>query len=277
MYDFRKAELTRFQSQMFVIAIGIGEKTYKVLQISFAKSDGSLFVSFPYFRLKEGLICRANFPVAPSGNQKVDLTDGGKLTQNPVKYVHHTSGDAHFSLSGKVMTSIRKKSIPLATSEGHIFSFHCQGLEYFDETSAKDRLKPNLKRTVLTFNITEADRKAYKLVGRWYTPSKIIRMSGAINFGPFGYFQSDNGAILQGVLLGQPSGWKLDDHILALTLERIDPLGDGAMQLFVGAFNSPFEPIGLSTSFLCAQYPVTNYEQVLTQIGSVDLPLNNDT
>lgn len=51
----------------------------------------------------------------------LDLRDGGKVTSHLVKYAHHPDGEAHFSQTGKVLTQVRRRAMPLDGIEGHCF------------------------------------------------------------------------------------------------------------------------------------------------------------
>src|SRR5712691_4530164 len=95
------------RSERFVISIECGERRHKVFQCQFAKRDGSVFISFPYFRHSEGLVSLASWP-AGEVSSVVSLELGGRVSSHLVKYSHHPDGRAHFSQDGKVLTVIKK-------------------------------------------------------------------------------------------------------------------------------------------------------------------------
>ena len=84
----------------------------KLFQVLFAK-DGSVFVNFPYFRHRIGLLAAATIPGDGKAETQVDLKIGGKVASHLVKYSHHPDGRAHFSQDGKIYTAIKRESIPL--------------------------------------------------------------------------------------------------------------------------------------------------------------------
>lgn len=85
----------------------------KIFQILFSKKDGSLFVTFPYLK---GCSARVGTLVMPKGVGYHEQFHVGKdfpVSAHLVKYSHHPSGQAHFSLTGKVRTTIKKDSMRL--------------------------------------------------------------------------------------------------------------------------------------------------------------------
>jgi hypothetical protein len=95
------------------------EEAHQIAKIFFSGRDGSLYVDFPYFEHRDGLVCRATLT---PGATEVSLVEGGKVTSHRVKYAHHRDGEAHFSQTGKVLTQVRKPSVPLNRYSGHIFT-----------------------------------------------------------------------------------------------------------------------------------------------------------
>lgn len=131
--------LPAFISERFVITVETGDDRRKVFQVLFQKSDGSLFVSFRYFKDVAGLLTLVTLNARTKYPTSVSLLDGGKVTGHKVKYSHHPDGRVHFSQDGKVRTVIQKKSIPLSEAEGHLFTVQLQGLKDFSELSAKEK------------------------------------------------------------------------------------------------------------------------------------------
>jgi hypothetical protein len=63
----------------------------------FFGKDGDLFVTFPYFRHREGILSICRLQANGENQTTVNLEQGGKVTSHRVKYSHHLSGRAHFS------------------------------------------------------------------------------------------------------------------------------------------------------------------------------------
>ena len=268
-----KADLRRFQAERFIFTVQAGSNRYKICQILFGKSDGTVYVTFPYFDIKEGIASVGAFtPFLASSDIKLETNR--KVTSNPVKYTHHPDGEAHFSQEGKVKTLIRKKSVPLQEVEDHFFTLHAQGLSHFDVDSAETDYEPKLKRTVLNFDFKDKNPSALKIVGRWYALKALIQRAQGKIMGPKVQGQTPNGKLVPSFLIGPPQGWFMEKFFLSVSCEEIDILDKDldALMLFIGGFDKPSRANDLSkpSSFLCISYPVSNYEELLKRIGSID-------
>lgn len=269
-----RAEIKRFQAERFVFAVQGKNNRYKIFQVFFGK-DGSLYISFPYFDINEGLVTILTLPPILT-ESNISLEPGGKVTSQNVKYAHHPDGEVHFSQTGKVRTSIKKKSLPLANTEGHIFSLQFQGLSHFDTIPPhKDEQLPKLKRTVLTFRFNKTNPEALKIVGRWYEAKNLMNEAKGNTHGPVAFAQKPNGKITPVFLIGPPKGWLMDRYVLLVSCEET-PLLDKKrepMLNFIAGFDPPYKANDLSqmTQFLCASYPVSNYDELLARIGSIDI------
>jgi hypothetical protein len=142
-------------AEKYVVTVEAGENAYKIFQIIFSRGDGSLHVNFPYFIHHDGLVCEATMPGKVSFPYDLSLLPGGKTTKHQVKYSHHVSGEALFSQDGKIITKIRKKSVPLRSQSGHLFTVMVWGIVSFDMASKTKDQVSNDKRTVLRFAFDE--------------------------------------------------------------------------------------------------------------------------
>ncbi len=265
-------DLKAFRSERIVVTIKAGTVKRKVLQIIFSR-DNSVYVNFPYFRHRVGLLASATIPANHPGPVDVNLEIGGKIASHLVKYSHHPDGRAHFSQDGKVRTEIRRQSLALDEQEGHMFTVMLHGLNAFDNADPVDA-EPGPKRTTITFDVPGDDPQltAFKLVGRWYDV-------GSLQWG--GTLQSTVGPI---VAVGQTNGKQMyafaianprEDarHVLLLTCEPISPLGpDTEMLLFLGGFDSK-EVVNDRTKdsgFLAFLYPAADAETLKEKLGCLD-------
>lgn len=273
--SWEKAEIRRFQAEKFVFTVQVENKRYKIFQIIFGKSDGSLYTTFPYFDINEGIVSIGILPALLTTSQ-VNLQSKGKVTSRQVKYAHHPDGEVHFSQTGKVSTSIRRKSLPLSKAEGHLFSIHAQGLSHFELDPVQDDHPPKMKRTVLNFNFKDEKPEAIKIVARWYQAKTLMsRQTQGRFFGPGVSAQTPDGRITSVVFIGPPKGWLMERYVLLVNCEAIARLNedDEAVLNFIGGFDAPTQinDISRSSSFLCVTYPASNYKELLNQIGSIDL------
>ncbi len=273
-----RAEIRRFQSERFVFTIQFMNTRYKIFQIVFGKSDGSIYASFPYFDIKEGIVSVGTVP-ALLVRDRISFETCGRVTSQAVKYAHHPDGKVHFSQTGKVIASIRRNSLPLRKANGHLFSVHAQGLSHFDTDPFHMDHPPGEKRTVLNFKVDEMRPEAFKIVARWYDARSLIKHSRGYSFGPTAHLETPNGHISPAFLIGPPKGSPMEKHVLIVSCDVIPALDrqrEGLLA-FIGGFDHPkqSENIALSTSFLWISYPVTDYKDLLGRIGTIDIDPND--
>jgi hypothetical protein len=146
--------IRRFQSRRFVFGVRTSDTLFKVFQVIFSKSDGSLLVNIPYSSITHGILSKGRLPRGDVESQ-VHLEERGKVTSKLVKYSHHPDGKAHFSQDGKVRTEISRQSLPLAQAKGHLFTLHAQGLLQFAKEPTSTNANPSPSRTLLTFSFDE--------------------------------------------------------------------------------------------------------------------------
>jgi hypothetical protein len=271
---WKRAELKRYQASQFVIIVQIDACRYKVLQVVFGR-DGSLYVSFPYFDNDQGIVSIGTLSeLSPKTTVKLETT--GKVTTNKVKFSHHLSGDVQFSQTGKVKTAMKKKSLPLNEAQGHIFTFHAQGLHHFEADPKNSDMAPSLKRTELSFRFEGVTPSAIKIVGRWYEEKNFMSRSKGSSFGPLVLTQDPEGKRYSMFLIGPPESNPLHDYVLVLTCEETSLMDSEreATMFFIGGFGkSRDESLYQRETFLCASYPIVDYNEIERRIGSIDLAL----
>lgn len=269
-----------FRSEKYVITVQVGQDRYKVLQIIFGQKDGSLFVNFPYYQHTEGLVSVATLAGGKGSSQKIKLVPGGKVTSHLVKYSHHPDGTALFSQDGRVLSSVRKKSIPLNEEDGHIFTTQFQYLKAFRMADkVKDKNKYDPKRSIINFSFGDKEPEAIKIVGRWYTLKELL---GRITvndgktriFGPKVPCQTHAGKKYWGFLLSPKARNPMDKYTLLLTCEaipKLDKLGQTCLT-FIGGFDPPYiiNNLEVDTTMLALSYPASNYEELKKSVGSID-------
>lgn len=268
----KKTEINRFQSEKFIFVIQSGKIRKKVLQVFFGE-DGSLYVSFPYFDDNRGVVCIASYS-QDSSTTTINLESTGKVTKNNVKYSHHPDGEVHFSQAGKIKTAIKKKSLPLIDTEGHIFSFSIQGLNHFETDDKLSDITPSQKRTELSFKFDDELPEAIKIVGRWHEGRSLLRHSSGSVFGPIAHGETPDKNRYSMFLVGPPENRCNNNYFLLINCEKISPLDinrEGVM-IFIGGFRNPNENLIYSKdTFLCALYPIINIDEVEKRIGNIDL------
>jgi len=267
MEGFQPKHVEAIRSDCIVCVIKTPDVRVKVFQIAFG-SDGSLFVTFPYFRHRTGILSAT---AIPAGHNKTDinLEQGGKVTSHKVKYSHHPSGQALFSQTGRIKSTIRRQSIPLDEQEGHIFSLIFQGLHAFDGAHPlKDSLS-SPKRAVIEFSLDSVE--ALKIVGRWYDVNKLRHSVPNASIGPISSMVDPTGAITVGIFTASPH--QNTKYVLAINCVQIPRLNcEPEVFTFCGGFDAPeimTDPTKQG-GFLAFIYPISEVENLRDKIGSVD-------
>lgn len=273
--NLKTLSFSRFQGKRFVVTIRTDDVEAKVLQIFFHQTDGTLFIGFPYVPSSKGFASVGHFSPFLA-KQNVSLEEAGKLTTKRVKYSHHPDGRAHFSQDQQIRTEISKDSIPLNQQDGHIFTAHLQGLDDFQAVDPnRDNRPPSRNRTVLNFKYSSPPPSAFKLTGAWHEVRGYLRRSASDDFGPTVGVQTPEGVKTRGFLIGTLVGSPLDNYALLLTCQPHEPLDESLDPhfLFVGGFDNqpePLNPYG-RPGFLCIQYPVSDFDELVNRLGSLDI------
>lgn len=247
----------------------------KVFKIGFLRSDGSLWLSFPYFRLQEGIMAQINLPPG-SEPMDADLRDTGRVTAHLVKYSHHTSGLALFSQSGKIRSEVRKQSVPIAGADGHVATLQVQDLTAFAiDARTRDRVDRDAQRGdhTISAQLGGEDTGACKFVVQAFRRRQVQRRAT----GPTGAVtkvRSPDGTESVAALLSPLPGNPGSSLVIMIGASRIPPLWDkGAALTFIGGFDAKTIVLDHSrpASFLALMYPTSDYGELRRLIGTVDL------
>jgi hypothetical protein len=270
-YNIGRIDIRRFQSEKFVICVESPNENRKLMQVIFRK-DGSIFVAWPYFKYKDGVLSKIVVPPT-NRNTSISLVDDGKVTSHLVKYSHHADGRAHFSQDGKIHTWIRIQSVALSHAEGHLFTMMVQNLAMFQIDAPSSKSPCNLKRTQLNFKFNEKFPEAVKIIGHWYLMRSIPRLVQNKQLGPDVRTKAPDGIIRSGVLVGSPvEGYRFGNYCLLMTCVPIPSFANdsNAGLLFIGGFDKNFDDPNNEATALAASYPASNYHELRQKIGSID-------
>ncbi|NGO54103.1 hypothetical protein [Allomesorhizobium camelthorni] len=270
--------LSVLRSQQHIITVIHNSVRYKLFQILFS-DDGSMYVNFPYYRKTTGFAGKLQIP-AGSVSHQVNLTDCAKLTSHLVKYAHHLSGQAHFSLTGKVKTEIKKQSVPIQELNGHIFTAMLQGIDGFEQANGKKYDHGwSDKRTTVEFNLGTIPIETIKFVAIMQPLHETVKgvrpIPNSNAIGPKFVYPKEGEPGL-GFLLAPPESNPLAGHILQLRLHMIphlDAKEDRSFFMLMGGFD-PLEKIHDTTQSaecLVLSYPAENVDELKKAIGSIDL------
>jgi hypothetical protein len=268
MYGFQAGNIDAIRHERIVCVVKTGDLRAKAFQIVFWR-DGSLFITFPYFPHRIGLLSSTSIPATGMREAQVNLEHGGMVTSHLVKYSHHTDGRAHFSQTGKIRTAVKRQSVALDRQHGHIFSLLIQGLKGLDIAHPVKDVGASKKRVVVDFEIEPAE--TIKFVGRWFDVNRMRFNNPTPTIGPTLLTLDGNGIQRNACLFASPLANAR--HILAITCETIPSLGPEP-EIFL--FQGGFDPAEIMTDpnreagFLAFMYPLSQADKMRERLGSVD-------
>lgn len=260
--------IARFDLFDIVIKSSIGYR--RIAKVRFA-ADGGIYVFFPGFVRTNGIACKAVLRAGGPITSSLDLTENGKVTSHLVKYSHHTDGEAHFSQDGKVFTYIRRKSVPLDSQRGHLFTIQLQKADSFPLMQS-----PRKKQLTL---VRPSEEGALKITAWRYRIGDLgVPDNVTASMRPGG-IQTPDGKMRQGLFVASPAGTPFDDMVLFLAFEEIPWLNEAkdSQLLFLGAFDTHEQALDHSrdTEFIAFAYPCSDFEQLKQRIGSIDFTGNS--
>lgn len=276
-----KAKIHPLRAGDFTIRFLSAGRTYRICKLIFL-NDGSLALAFPYFPDSPGIVAVSTLFANQSFPTNVDLSETGKVTSHLVKYSHHWSGEAVFSQDGKVLSHIRKQSVPLNRSSGHLFTIQVQEVSSFrEEPDARpdppwDPRVVVAKRTLtLQYATGNIDDGALKIVCRAFTKSLLREKIKGKAIGPAIHTIDPNGLRRNAWLLSANLNNPASSVVLVINGERIPKMTQdlGPHLTMIGGFDSPRVAFDHSqdTSFLALSYPAEDFDSLANTIGSIDL------
>lgn len=264
-----------FKAEKFTITISTPTERYKILKLIFNRRDGSIFLSFPYFRDSKGIV---SIGTVPRGANSIDvnLQNKGKVTSHLVKYSHHPDGTVLFSQDRRIFSKIKKQSKPLRNNPGHIFTIqlqHLNGFEMFKQNPNTD--KQTSREHILNFHFSNGEPEAIKLLGYWHTKQYVLSEQNGQITKPSAPIIDKSGKVRMGFLISSLDSNPSSHSVLMLMAEAIPKLIQevGSHLTFIGGFDSMniVDDISRDASFLAFKYPADNFEEVKNAIGSVDI------
>lgn len=244
----------------------------KLFQINFKSKDGSLFVNVPYAKLGAGRVGVVELPVGSP--ESIIFGPTAPLTTHGVKYTHHPDGEAHFSMDGKVLTSVRRRAVPLATANGHLFTLMIQGLHHFADFDGRDIATG--KRGVVSMPIADGPVNALKFVAHLHSSEEFAaRLQKTHMKSALMPVQLPGGRRLVAVVLATRLFKDGAPYLLTVSVEELQTISV-ERDLFVsllGGFDTPRIACdhALTTSFLMMMYPEEgDLSATLRAVGSID-------
>jgi hypothetical protein len=268
MRGFQPMRVEAIRSERIACIIKVRELRVKAFQVIF-RNDGSLFINFPYFRHRTGLLSSSAMPSNGQRQIDVNLEQGGKVTSHLVKYSHHPDGRAHFSQDGKIVTAVKRQSVPLDRQEGHIFSLLIQGLNALEPADPVKDAITSTKRASIEFSLEPPE--AVKIIGRWCHVDKLMCSEPNSVVGPVVPTIDPDGKYGEAILVASP--YANVRHVLAISCVPFHKLSsEPEIFLFYGGFDSPevMTNAAKEAGFLAFLYPISESEKTKQRLGSVD-------
>ena len=125
----------------------------------------------------------------------------------------------------------------------------------------------------MDFDFKDAEPESVKIVGRLYEKCVLENNIVGPVEGPIVPCVDNSGEKSIAFLLGELIERNIEVILLinCFSIPKIDKENETALT-FIGAFDEQkiVNNVSIDTKFLALSYPVANYEQLLTKIGSVD-------
>jgi hypothetical protein len=247
---------------------------HKLFQFTFSR-DGSIYVTFPYLSGCGAVMGEVTMPPGEWYFETFNVGETFSVSSHAVKYAHHPSGRAHFSLSGKVLTTGTRQSVPLSATSGHLCTVRLQGLRAFTPVEANER--PSHKRRVIRFDAAESDSVSFvaHVYGERDLLSLIRLRADAKRY--WIAVELADGTRLQGIVLATPYLYEGERRYILLGCNTDDGpalknVGSAAIA-FMGGFDPPkrINEISAPTSLLMMFIHPMNVAVVSQTLPNIDL------
>lgn len=233
----RAGSLRFYATAHTVLVVRTPEAAYKVARVSFGR-DGSIYVQFPYCREKAGWVGVLPIEAGQAGPVTYTMRDHGAPVSTDVKFAHHASGEVHFSKTGHDVPRTRRQSFPLGGPIGHVFHLQVFRPAAFTRIEKRDKgalyFELDFRFGAPTGAGWRAEwRRKRDVVDSIHPPGGVAGPATTIQHRATGVQE-------RVVLVGQPPGYALRDHVLLLT-GGADPLPagvDGPGMAFLGGWNA---------------------------------------
>jgi len=260
--------LNAYIAERYVIAVRTTSGSRKLFQIVPSKSDGSLYITFPYYKHGGGQMGEVQLAANETYPSGLTVGDGFSVSTHYVKYSHHPSGLAQFSLSGKVRSSVRKASVPLSDASGHLFTFMVQGLDKFDVKEPEEKGK--LKRGLVEFGLDCDESQSLKFVGHYYSERELAARTTFNSDMPWMLAVKPDGSRVMALALATTYFHNGERRYLMLSAERVQQItkSQEVFMCFMGGFDPPDVAFNHSvpSTFLMFIYPIDAEKSTLASI-----------
>ncbi|MGX8784592.1 hypothetical protein ACV3VT_03730 [Legionella pneumophila] len=262
-------------AEKFVFSASTKNDRVQLFQIVFRKTDGSIFINFPYQPENSSFLSKITLKAGQLYPNTINVKSGGKVTIHKVKFSHHLDGRSHFSQDKKIYTKIINNAATLTDHNGHLFTMHLGGIAGFNKIPI-DTHNSNDKKTFYDIQMPEFFN--LKFTAYWYNDTYLKQHLKEYNSkgGPVMFFKRKNGTDLKGVMIENTFIKGNNNYYLFLGFEIDTKLTkkDKPSIVFIGGFEHTTISLDhkQDTSFLMLTYPTNeNYHNLINEIGTVDI------
>jgi hypothetical protein len=218
-----------FRSKQIVITAEVGGLRAKILSI-FWEKDLGYYVHLGYFNPPHAVVGRSVISTPPGEPKTINLRENGEVSTRRLKFSHHASGQAHFSLHGRnPLVEARAPALAVNHSAppdkrmGYVFSAMFRGLKSFEPVkpvSPSDTVPLPKNRRQLNFRYDGTEATPRKLLGWWF-PIKALSITDYGDGLPWEpkpvHFWPDGKTVVTGFLIAPPEDWPWSEHGLVIS------------------------------------------------------------
>ncbi|MDD5687720.1 MAG: hypothetical protein PHE88_07820 [Elusimicrobia bacterium] len=235
--------IKQIQSDEIYLLLTSGNGFKKLGKLGFLK-DNSVFFVFPEMSVP-GILSESLIDRNKSDVQKVDLGNGGKVTNETVKFMYHPDGNIHFSMEKRIRTEIKTNNVKLENQADCLFECFYENFGTFKNISSQDYNK---------YKKRGCFRLGYNTIPRVFRISIRRCILKNVNWAGAGVvFYSKNKEIALTMAISEEKN---------ITFNYNKPI-------FV--FRSSVIQQQDKIKFLAAMYPASNYKELRKKIGTVDI------
>lgn len=273
-FTLTEGRLKYFSASHTTVLVGsaVDGIVHKLCQITFNRV-GSILAQFTYFGSSDGIVAAWD-SVPGTRNHTVRFSEVGLAASKPVKYSHPPDGMAHFSQDGSAISKVRRQSFPLEGSGGHLFELHSYLVDGFEKLVPGQEKK---KRLYLPWIFTQPVPEGVIVVAEWKSKKAVLAESPEGNepIGPLTMLQRPgDGRLFKAMLVGQPQGYPLQDHVLVINVGAIPKPAnvDRMTMVFLGGWDdhSVSKDPMQGTGYLTFMYPAGDIAELKKAGRTID-------
>ena len=236
--------IKQIQSNEIYLLLTNGDGFKKLGKLVFL-TNNSVFFVFPEMSVP-GILSESLIDRNKSDVQEVYLENGGKVTNETVKFMYHPDGNIHFSMEKRIHTKIKTKSVKLENQADCLFECFYENFGVFNNISSEDYNK---------YEKRGCFRLGYNTIPRVFRISIKRCILKNVNWAGAGVvFYSKNKEVSLTMAVSEEKNIAFNSNKPVFVFRSIAILQQDKIK------------------FLAAMYhPYANYEELKKRIGTVDV------